>query len=152
MFGWILSGNRPGRPAKQLGLILGIFFLLTMLRDAEADMITVTQPFDHQTIQMAAGDTLRIDLEQLGSAGYLWEIETPDATLFDVGEPQTVETPAPSDIVGAPVVRRWLITARKSGIGELRFVHYRPWEGKENASEKLLLKVQIVDNCKGEKE
>lgn len=143
MLEWFSKKSRVARYAEQIALIPGIFCLLMALQDAGAEMITITKPYKNTAIKMAVGDTLQIDLEQLGSAGYLWDIENPDTTLFEVAAPQTVEAPRPSEIVGAPVIRRWLITARKTGAGELRFVHYRPWEGKEKASEKLSFKIQI---------
>jgi predicted secreted protein len=58
---------------------------------------------------------------------------------------KTPEPPEKSDLVGGPVKKTWLIKAREKGKTELRFLHFRPWEGKEKAVDSFILKVRIVE-------
>jgi predicted secreted protein len=106
-------------------------------------MVIVNKASNGREIMVATGDTVRVELEQAGAAGYTWEIQDLDTEYFEVLKTETIGRPEPEDFVGAPVIRRWLLLAKKEGRVKLRFLHYRPWEGKENAVETFVLKVQI---------
>jgi predicted secreted protein len=79
-------------------------------------------------ITVRAGDVIRIELQQAGATGYLWEPHDLDTEHFKVVSMETREDVG-SEITGAPVVRIWSIKALKKGKSELRFFYYRPWKG-----------------------
>jgi predicted secreted protein len=87
---------------------------------------------------------IQLELEQAGAAGYTWEIHNLDTRHFEVVSLKTPEPPEKSDLIGAPVKKTWLIRTKEKGKSELKFIHYRPWEGKEKAADSFVLKVRII--------
>ncbi len=57
-----------------------------------------------------------MELDQLGSAGYTWEIQGLDDKHFEVvRSTKTPEPPQKTDLVGGPVKKVWLIRTREKG-------------------------------------
>lgn len=108
------------------------------------ETIVIDKTFDGREIKVRSGAMIRVELEQAGAAGYTWEIQGPDAKHFDVVNVKTPEPPEKPDLVGAPVKKIWLIRVKEKGRSELKFIHFRPWEGKEKAADSFLLKVRII--------
>jgi len=106
--------------------------------------VGVDKAFNGREIKVRSGDMIRVELDQLGSAGYTWEIQGLDDRHFEVVSTKTSERPQNTDLVGAPVKKAWLIRTREKGKTELRFIHFRPWEGKEKAADTFVLKVRII--------
>ena len=129
---------------KAFALLLGLWFVLGTSHAFGVEMVILTKADNGREIKVAAGGRLRIELQQAGAAGYAWEVQDLDPELFEVQEAGTTERPGPQDIVGAPVTMRWILLAKKAGRAELRFFHYRPWEGRERALETFFLRVQIL--------
>jgi predicted secreted protein len=124
-------------PTFFLCLIVGVSF------SRGAGMVTVDKAFNGKEIDLNAGDVFRVELEQLGAAGYVWEIDDLDRDHFEI---LSVSTPDPrdeGDIVGGPLLKTWLIKTKKVGTAELKFLYYRVWEGKQNALDTFVLKVRI---------
>lgn len=108
------------------------------------EVMVVDKAFHGREVKVRSGAMIRVELEQAGAAGYTWEIQGPDAKHFDVVSVKMPEPPDKSDLVGAPVKKTWLIRAKEKGKSELKFIHFRPWEGKEKAADSFLLKVRII--------
>ena len=106
--------------------------------------VGVDKAFNGREIKVRSGDMIRVELDQLGSAGYTWEIQGLDDRHFEVVSTKTSERPQNTDLVGAPVKKAWLIRTREKGKTELRFIHFRPWEGKEKPADTFVLKVRII--------
>ena len=137
------QGYVPRIVPKASVLFLGLFFILAVSYLFGSEMVIVNKASNGREIRVVTGDMVRVELEQAGAAGYTWEIQDLDTKYFEVLKTETVGRPEPEDFVGAPVIRRWLLLAKKEGRVKLRFLHYRPWEGKESAVETFVLKVQI---------
>jgi predicted secreted protein len=125
-----------------------LFLMLTLvyglsLAYGEETMV-VDKTFNGREIKVRSGNMIRLELEQAGAAGYTWEIHNLDKKHFEVVSLKTPEPPEKSDLVGAPVKKTWLIRTKEKGKSELRFIHYRPWEGKEKAEDSFVLKVRII--------
>ena len=125
-----------------------LFLMLTLvyglsLAYGEETMV-VDKTFNGREIKVRSGNMIRLELEQAGAAGYTWEIQELDKKHFEVVSLKTPEPPEKSDLVGAPVKKTWLIRTKEKGKSELRFIHYRPWEGKEKAADSFVLKVRII--------
>ncbi|MGV8074508.1 MAG: protease inhibitor I42 family protein [Syntrophobacteraceae bacterium] len=103
----------------------------------------VNKAFNGKEIELRAGEIIRIELEELGTAGYVWEIMNLDSDHFEVLKVATKDRSRPG-IVGAPVLKVWLIRAKEPGKCELKFLCYRPWECEANAADTFLLKVRIL--------
>ena len=127
-------------------IILGLTFsfILAISQSFADETVIVNKEFNGREIKVKAGGVIRIDLEELGSAGYSWMVQDFDGELFEVLSVRTESPPPPSDITGKPVVRTWMIQAKKAGKGEIKILQYRPWEGKEKAVGSFFLKVRIL--------
>jgi predicted secreted protein len=123
-------------------LLLMLFSCLSQCYAAET--VVVDKAFNGREIKVRAGGFIRLELEQLGSAGYAWAVRDLDREHFEVLSDQIKDIPAKGEMTGAPVVRTWLISVKKKGKAGLRFLHYRPWEGENNASDTFVLKVRIL--------
>ena len=108
------------------------------------ETMVVDKAFNGREIKVRSGNMIQLELEQAGAAGYMWEIQELDKKHFEVVSLKTPEPPEKSDLVGAPVKKTWLIRTKEKGKSELRFIHYRPWEGKEKAADSFVLKVRII--------
>jgi predicted secreted protein len=108
-----------------------------------SEPLSVNKDFHGKSIEVNVGNTIRVELEQLGAAGYEWEIQELDADHFELLSVETVDRPDAGELVGAPVLKRWLIRAKEAGDSELRLLHYRVWEGRDNALDTFVVKVLI---------
>ncbi len=107
-------------------------------------VIVVDKQFHQREIKVRKGGLFVVQLEQLGSAGYEWAVSELDETSFEIVQVDTLEEPQPGDVTGAPVTRQWRIRVKKEGNPTIRFLHRRPWEGPEEASDRFELKVRIL--------
>lgn len=107
------------------------------------ETVIVNKSFNGREIKVRSGGLIRVDLEELGAAGYSWTIQDLDREYFEIVSVGTGEAPSSSEETGKPVVRSWMIRAMKKGRAELKFLHYRPWEGREKAIDSFVLKVII---------
>jgi predicted secreted protein len=129
---------------RALILSLVLPLILGVSHSHGSEKVIVNKAFNGRQIKVRVGSTIQIELEQAGAAGYTWEIQRLDAEYFEV---QKVRTQGPSetgDLVGAPILKTWLIRTKSKGKSALRFIHYRPWEGEEHAVETFILKVRIL--------
>jgi predicted secreted protein len=106
--------------------------------------VIVNKAFNGREIKVRAGAMIQVELQQLGAAGYAWEIQGLDAEHFKVQSVKTEDRKDSGDIVGAPILKTWRIGAIKAGKSKLRFLHYRPWEGEESAVDTFVLNVRII--------
>ena len=125
-----------------LGFMLSFSCSLSVARGEVT--VNVDKTFNGREIKVRSGDMIRVELDQLGSAGYTWEIHKLDKKYFEVVSEKTSEPPEKPCLVGAPVKKKWLIRTREKGKSELRFIHFRPWEGKEKPADTFVLKVCIL--------
>ncbi len=94
-------------------------------------------------ITVRPGEVIRIELEQAGGTGYVWEPHDLDTEHFEVLGVETRAAVKP-EMTGLPVVKIWSIKALKEGKSELKFSYYRPWQGIKNALDEFILKVCIL--------
>jgi predicted secreted protein len=118
--------------------------LTPLIHTCHAEIVVVNKAFNGREVKVRLGGLIRVELEQLGAAGYIWAIQDLDTEHFQVLSDETQEVNPKSDVTGAPVLRSWIIQTKGKGRSELRFLHYRPWEGQEKASESFVLKVRIL--------
>ena len=92
---------------------------------------------DHtqQTNSANIGDAFDVALVGNPATGYDWDVEVSAAAcqalviIADLGAAQIGGAlPGAEQIVGAPVMRRWRITAESAGRAQLIFSYRRPWE------------------------
>ncbi len=127
-------------------LILPLVLLLivdTPLACGE-ETIAVNKTLNGREIKVRTGGTIRVELEQLGAAGYTWEPQNLDKEYFEILSVKTSNPEEKKDIVGASVLKTWDVKAIKSGKSRLKFLYYRPWEGEESAVDTFVLNVRIL--------
>jgi len=121
-----------------------IVFSIVLPSIFAAETITVTKALNNKEIKVRVGATIRLQLEELGAAGYSWKVKNLDGDYFDLLKIENAASPEADDITGAPVTKTWLFRAKKAGRSDLRLLHYRLWEGEESASETFVLMVRII--------
>lgn len=124
-----------------LSLVLSLFGFSHL---SATETVIVNKAFNGREIKVRAGGLIRVDLEELGAAGYAWAIKDLDKEHFEMLGVETEGTRPAGDVTGAPVVKKWLFRATKKGATELRLLYYRPWEGEKNAADSFILKVRIL--------
>lgn len=103
--------------------------------------ITIKASEGEQPLEVEAGDTVTVELEESTGTGYSWEVTgSPVATLEVVGS-----TYAPAEVAmpGASGVRRVVITARAGGVADVELVLRRPWEGPRTAARRVVLRFTV---------
>jgi predicted secreted protein len=119
-------------------------FILCISHTYGTETVIVNKEFNGREIKVRAGGMIRVELKELGAAGYAWTIKDLDKDHFEILNAETKDVPSRGDITGAPVVRTWLISTKKKGKAELKFLYYRPWEGEKNTTDTFVLKVRII--------
>lgn len=125
-------------------LFVLIPFIFCISHSHGAETVVVDKAFNGREIKVMAGGSIRVELEELGAAGYAWAIKDLDKDHFEVVSVGTKDAPQPGAVTGAPVVKTWIISTKEKGMAVLKFLHYRPWEGEEKASDTFVLKVRIL--------
>jgi predicted secreted protein len=129
---------------KILCFVLSLSVLAGVSHSKETETVIVSKAFHGREIKVRAGGFIRINLNELGAAGYAWSIKDLNVDHFEIVSVRTEGPPPPGDTTGAPVVRTWLIRTKKPGKSELKFLYYRPWEGEEKAADRFFLNVRIL--------
>jgi predicted secreted protein len=126
--------------------LLGVFLSATFCggNDNETGykgLVTITKVDNSKEIILHEGERFRIELEELGSAGYNWYFDNLDEEQLEL---ISKSTRAISDgKVGAPVMGVWLMKAKNKGSTEIKMDYYRIWEGKDKATEHFSIKLLI---------
>jgi predicted secreted protein len=123
---------------------LVVTFILGVSYSYGNETVIVNKEFNGREIKVRAGGSIHIDLEELGSAGYTWAMKDLDKEHFEVLTVDSKDIKTQGDVTGAPVIKKWLISAKKQGFAELKLLYYRPWEGEKSATETFILKVRIL--------
>jgi predicted secreted protein len=109
-----------------------------------SEILIVNKSFNKREIKVKVGGMIRVELEELGAAGYTWKLQSLGEEHFEIQEVQVKSAPPKDESTGAPVARRWLIRAKKAGQSELRFVHSRSWEDEKSESDAFVLRIRII--------
>jgi predicted secreted protein len=120
-----------------------ILFFLIIACSYAADTVIVNKDFNGKAIKIRTGDTVRVELSEAGATGYSWEIKDLDREHFEVVGTKTEAKKTAGNLVGAPVLKIWLIRAKAAGSAGLKFLYYRPWEGDKSAIDQFAIQVQI---------
>ena len=144
---WKLKGEE--KSVIFLICLLGVFLSATFCGGDDnekdykdyKDLVTITKGDNGKGITLREGERFRIELEELGSAGYNWYFDNLDEEQLEL---ISKRTRAISDgKVGAPVMGVWLMEAKNKGSTEIKMDYYRIWEGKDKATEHFSVKLLI---------
>jgi len=107
-------------------------------------MIIVQKEQNGKEITASIGDLIQIELSELGSAGYSWQIQDLDSKYLELISQETKRV-SEEGKVGAPVLHLWRFKAKKVGQTRIKMDYYRKWEGVEKSAEHFLIKINIIE-------
>lgn len=115
--------------------------------EAEAGVVYAGADQAGGNVSLAAGETLRIELETIPTAGYVWQIvEKPDF-LSVVGENTRATNPALQNLPGFTGGNHYMsfdLTASGAGTGVVKLTEGRPWETEEEPMDAYELTVTVT--------
>lgn len=125
---------------------LGVFLSATFCGGGDNEtgykgLMTITKGDNGKVITLHEGERFRIELEELGSAGYNWYFDNLDEEQLELISKST--RAISNGEVGAPVMGVWLMKAKNKGSTEIKMDYYRIWEGKDKATEHYSVKLLI---------
>ena len=89
-------------------------------------MLALTEADADKTVDVAAGDTVEIQLPENATAGYRWMLETIDKSVCEM---IADERHGPDKIVpGAPGTHVWRLKAARAGNCRIAIAYRRPWQ------------------------
>lgn len=109
---------------------------------ADQETVIIGKKQNGKEITVKIRDRIIIELVELGSAGYTWNIENLDSRYLEVVSENTKK--GSEDKIGAPVIHVWYVKAKKTGNTEIRMNYYRKWEGVKNSKDYFLIKLKII--------
>ena len=107
---------------------------------SSADSVTATLAQNGQTIALAPGETLIVELPGNPTTGYEWTVAQNDASLL---QPQEPSYEPDSSAIGAGGLYTFRFRALKKGAALLRLTYRRSWE--PDAIETFSLTADIQD-------
>jgi inhibitor of cysteine peptidase len=142
---------------KVVIFIVTLFFLTC---DANAELpkdntasktapVTLTMEDNGKNIDLGIGETINVELKDIGTTGYAWYTdglyETYLKLISEEVKDISPENPEKGPVLGAPKMKIWTFKAIAPGDMSLRLLQYRAWEGKEKAINKFEVKLHITD-------
>jgi len=97
----------------------------------EAGLVYVDASLNGKTVELSVGDTLRVELESIPTAGYIWQVaDQPDFLLLKAEgtRPTDPDFQNQPGVTGGNHYLAFDFTAEAAGTAELRLVEGRPWE------------------------
>jgi predicted secreted protein len=104
-------------------------------------LIEIKKQDNGKELTVKPGDIIRVELEEMGAAGYSWFVDNLNTEHLEMLSKKTKSISEGK--LGAPVQGVWLFRAKKKGSIEIHMDHYRVWEGKEKATEHFSIKLLI---------
>lgn len=97
----------------------------------EVGLVYVDAALNGKTVELSVGDTLRVELESIPTAGYIWQVaDQPDFLLLKAEgtRPTDPDFQNQPGVTGGNHYLSFDFTAEAAGTAELRLVEGRPWE------------------------
>jgi inhibitor of cysteine peptidase len=100
----------------------------------------ITEDSNGTEIDLAAGETLEVRLQENPSTGFKWVLESAGkgacALVGDAFENGGA-------IPGQPGTHRWEFRAEQAGSGTITLSYQRPWEEKQSPARSFTLRVRV---------
>jgi len=93
------------------------------------------------THEIAVGDLLQIEVEGNPSTGFWWHFQELDEEYLELVKEETEKVSKRR--LGAPVLGRWRLRAKKCGKTTVSMAYYRQWEGIDKAVDRVSFIVKI---------
>ena len=128
-------------PESRLPKMVTFADALTCL-NSEKNELKLSRQDNGRNITLKVGEVILIELERSGSTGYEWYLHESYKENFELVKEDT-EPSNERGLLGAPVVRKWVLKVIKKGRADIKLYLYRPWEGEDKAVDAFTIKVQI---------
>lgn len=115
---------------------------------AEAGVVYAGYDKKGGNVAMKVGETLRIELESIPTAGYVWSLGQTPAFMTPAGEGGRATDPAHQSLPGFTGGTHYLsfdFTASAPGTGKFALTEGRPWESDEPPADTFELTVTVTE-------
>ncbi|MFN7179984.1 protease inhibitor I42 family protein [Hyphomonas sp.] len=115
---------------------------------AEAGVVYAGADKKGQTVSLKVGETLRIELVSIPTAGYVWTVVEAPAFMEAVGETTRGTDPAHQNLPGFTGGDHYLgfdYVAKAAGTGTFKLTEGRPWETEEPPMDTYELTVTVAE-------
>ena len=103
-------------------------------------MLSLTENDDGRSVEVRAGDTVRISLPENATTGYRWAIDRIDQ---DVIEAVGSEPHYQGKAVGSGGQVAFTLRAKKTGSGEIVLKNWRHFEGDASVTKRFRVRVEV---------
>ena len=95
-------------------------------------------------VELKVGTEIQIELQGIGATGYSWYVDQLDLDLLElIGEERREIKKEPNDLTGNTLLFFWKLKTKKPGTSMIRLDYYRIWEGKDKATQRFEVSVNI---------
>jgi inhibitor of cysteine peptidase len=103
-------------------------------------MLSLTENDNGRSVELRAGDTVRIGLPENATTGFRWAIDRYDEGLV---EPVESEPHYAAGAVGSGGTSTFTFRGKKGGSGEIVLKHWRHWEGDASVTSRFRVRVSV---------
>jgi len=107
-----------------------------------SEIVEVGEHQNGQQIQLLFGQTLRVALPEVRTAGFRWSLRASDQHILS---PLADDTNAASVALGGAAQHHWDFRADAVGTTELVFEYDRPWARAAAAARTFTVSVRVAD-------
>ncbi len=115
----------------------------TIAYDVNADNRVYAETDAGKIIEVRAGDSFYIKLEENPSTGFTWHFATADDEMVVLDSDQFIP-PKTEDLVGAAGMHEYKFLAFKAGETMVKFDYYQDWE-PENIEKTYVYSIKVKD-------
>jgi inhibitor of cysteine peptidase len=101
---------------------------------------TLTEADSDRTIDVRAGETVRLQLHENATTGYRWAFDEATTELVDAREDPYVRR---SHAVGSGGDMQWTLTAKAPGTAQVSLKLWRQWEGDRSVQKRFAVTLRI---------
>ena len=115
---------------------------------AQAGVVYVGEEQKGGTVSMKTGETLRIELESIPTAGYVWSVAEAPAFMKQVAEGGRPTNPAYQNLPGYTGGNHYIsfdFQPVEAGTGTFKLTEGRPWETDEEPMDTFELTVTVTE-------
>lgn len=133
--------NYSTAPGSEKNIALDAEEIAHSFRYARGYKLLLNQRHQGKRLLVEPGKPFRIELTANPTTGFNWYLDGLDESYFQVKASGYIASR--NGRIGASGVSYWEIVPLKEGIGMIRLLYYRSWEGKDKAVDKYQVKIKI---------
>lgn len=122
---------------KTMSMVLVVLLTLVLLVGCGMASEEKVYGKDDTNIEVEAGESFVIQLEENPSTGYQWTVTINDESVVKPSSDEYVPETTDEDIVGAGGIHSYTFEALKAGVAQISFVYERSFE--ENSAEETIV-------------